>query len=131
MKLVLLLFAIFLYAEDFITNAEYGKMLYENPRGIGCIKCHGVKGKGRVIATYVEDDTGKKRRVVAPNISKVSWAVFYNRLKVSKILKNGYFRTLNYSFMPKYNYLMDDEIQSIYNYIKVKNEKLYYGFRGQ
>jgi argininosuccinate synthase len=38
--------------ESFISNLEYGQMLYKNPRGIGCIKCHGDNGKGKLIATY-------------------------------------------------------------------------------
>jgi mono/diheme cytochrome c family protein len=117
MKKILLFLPLFLVAEDFISNFEYGKMLYKNPRGIGCIKCHGADAKGKVIATYVDDD-GKKVKVIAPNIKKVSWKVFYQRLKYSKVLKKGKFKTLNYSYMPRYDYLVDDEIKAIFNYIK-------------
>jgi mono/diheme cytochrome c family protein len=104
-------------AESFISNLEYGQMLYKNPRGIGCIKCHGDNGKGKLIATYRNDKTGEVEKIVAPDITKVSYKIFYNRIKYSRVLKEGKFKTLNYSVMPKYNYLVDEEIKSIYNYL--------------
>jgi mono/diheme cytochrome c family protein len=117
MKLILLILPIFLFSESFISNLEYGKMLYNNPRGISCAKCHGENGKGRIIATYIDDKTGNKEKLIAPNITNISYEIFYNRVKNSKILKKGKFKTLNYSAMPKYNYLVDEEIKSIYNYL--------------
>jgi len=118
MKLIFLIFPIFLLAdESFISNLEYGEMLYKNPRGIGCIKCHGTNGKGKLIATYTNDKTGQKEKLIAPDITKISYKIFYNKIKYSKVLKKGKFRVLNYSAMPKYNYLVDDEIKSIYNYL--------------
>ena len=108
---------LFLKANDFITNIEYGAMLYKNPRGIGCIKCHAKDAKGKVIATYKDKDNNIKA-IIAPNIKEVSWIIFYNRLKYSKVFRRGKFRKLNYSIMPKYNYLVDDEIKTIFNYIK-------------
>ena len=50
----LILFFSLLLSESFITDVEYGKMLYQNPRGIGCDKCHGKKGGGLLIASYKE-----------------------------------------------------------------------------
>jgi hypothetical protein len=117
MKKILLFLPLILLGEDFISNLEYGKMLYTNPRGIGCIKCHGNDAKGKVIATYIDDKTGEKKEIIAPNIQKVPWIVFYQRLKNSKVLKKGKFKPLNYSVMPKYDYLVDNEIKAIYNYI--------------
>jgi len=117
MKYIFIFFPLFLMAESFISNFEYGQMLYKNPRGIGCIKCHGDNGKGKLIATYVNDKTGEVEKIVAPDITKVSYKIFYNRIKYSKVLKKGKFKALNYSVMPKYNYLVDDEIKSIYNYL--------------
>ena len=29
-------------------------MLYKNPRGVGCDKCHGEKGEGSLIVKYKE-----------------------------------------------------------------------------
>jgi len=117
MKKLLLFLPLFLFSEDFISNYEYGAMLYKNPRGIGCIKCHGADAKGKIIATYRDNDN-KEKKIIAPNIKKVSYKVFYERVKNSKILKNGKFKKINYSVMPKYGYLVDSEIKAIYNYIK-------------
>ena len=44
--LILGLFCGAAFASDFITKNEYAKMLYQNPRGIGCDKCHGSGGEG-------------------------------------------------------------------------------------
>ena len=118
MKYLFLIIPIFLFADDFITNFEYGEMLYKNPRGIGCIKCHGDDAKEEIIAKYIDDKTGKTKALIAPNIKKVSFKVFYERLKYSKVLRKGKFKTLHYSVMPKYTYLTDSEIKAIYNYIK-------------
>ncbi len=122
MKKTLFLAPILLFG-SFISNQEYGLMLYNNPRGISCAKCHGSKGKGELIATYIDDKTGKKQQLIAPNISNLTWKVFFNKIKYSKILKNGKFKVLNYSVMPKYDYLTDSEIKAIYDYITSKKEK--------
>jgi len=55
MRAFFLLFPLFLYGESsFITRMEYSSLLYKNPRGIGCNKCHGLKGEGKLIAKYKE-----------------------------------------------------------------------------
>jgi len=118
MRIIFLFLPLFLFSEDFISNLEYGEMLYKNPRGIGCIKCHSNNAKGKIIATYIDDKTGEKKEIIAPNIKKVSWEIFYERLKYSKILKKGKFRNINYSVMPKYTYLVDSEIKALYRYIQ-------------
>jgi hypothetical protein len=109
----------FLFGQDFISNDEYGAMLYKNPRGIGCVKCHNKNAKGKIIATYY-DKKNQKRVVVAPDITNINWKEFYYRLKYSKVLKKGKFKTLYYSFMPKYTYLTDIEIRTLYKYVKSK-----------
>lgn len=92
-----------IFADDFITPFEYGKMLYQNPRGIGCDRCHGIKGEGKIIATY--KSKGKKHKLVAPPIYNLKERVFLNSLtKKSKV-------------MPKY-FLTKDEMKSLYFYIK-------------
>ncbi|NPA55449.1 MAG: cytochrome c [Epsilonproteobacteria bacterium] len=108
-----------LLSTDFITNLEYGKMLYQNPRGIGCIKCHAKYGHGRLVAKY-RDKNGNLVKLVAPDITKTKWETFYVRLKYSKIFKNHKLKKINYSFMPKYDYLVDEEIQAIYHYLHSK-----------
>ncbi len=103
----ILFFSLFLYLlyaeESFITQFEYGKMLYENPRGIGCVHCHGLEGEGLEVASY----KNKKGDI--------------------QILKGGAINNLNYEhfaaalkkgnrIMPRY-YLEDSEIRAIYLYL--------------
>lgn len=89
--------------EDFIDDLEYGKKLYENPRGISCQQCHGDKGEGKVIATY--KSKGKTKQLLAPQI---------NDLSLEKMMQN-----INKSngVMPKYS-LTEKEILAIYKFLK-------------
>ena len=89
-------------AEDFITKMEYAKMLYSNPRGIGCVLCHGEKGEGSVIAKYKEK--GVKKELRAPPIDSLSKERFFKALEESD------------SVMPKY-FLTDNEIEMLYFYV--------------
>ncbi len=98
---ILLLF-VSLKAEDFITKMEYAKMLYSNPRGIGCILCHGKRGEGSVIARY--KSKGKEKELVAPPINKLSKDKFFKALQNSD------------SVMPNY-FLVDSEIEALYFYV--------------
>jgi len=103
-KIYTLLLPIFLYCESFINKFEYGEMLYNNPRGISCSKCHGEHGEGRVLATYIHKK--KVNQVVAPMIVNLS----FGEMK----------KSLNYTrnfFMPKY-YLTDSEIDAITTFLK-------------
>lgn len=109
--LSLLLIFKFLIAEDsFITKFEYSKMLYENPRGVGCIKCHGKKGEGKVISRYRIKKKIYKLR--APDIRNVDFKKFYKVLN-SKKTKGA---------MPKY-FLTRSEIKALYFYIKTVNKR--------
>lgn len=86
-------------------------MLYKNPRGIGCNKCHGKGDKELVIAMY-KDKKGKTHSIKAPPISKVNYENFAKKLNA----KN------NRSYiMPTY-FLTDNEIKSIYHYISTLNK---------
>lgn len=87
---------------DFIDDLEYGKRLYEDPRGISCQKCHGAKGEGEVIATY--RSKGYFKELVAPRI---------NNLPLEDFAKNI---NKNKGVMPKY-YLTEKEINAIYKYL--------------
>ena len=122
MNKIWIIIPLFIWGSDFITNLEYGKMLYKNPRGIGCIKCHSKDAKGAVIATYY-DSNAQKKELIAPNIQNVTWKTFYLRVKLSEKIKNNKRKKINFCAMPKYNYLLDDEIRSIYNYIKSLNKE--------
>jgi len=98
----LVLFSLSLHAEDFITKMEYAKMLYSNPRGIGCNLCHGEKGEGSVIAKY--KDKGVDKELRAPAIGSLSKDEFSKALEDSD------------SVMPKY-FLTENEIEMLYFYV--------------
>jgi len=91
----------------FITPIEYASQLYKNPRGIGCHRCHGDDGKGRVIATYIHKK--KKKQFVAPAINKIQYSKFYNTLNKRNI------------GMPRY-FLTKKEIDALYLYLH-QNDK--------
>lgn len=91
-----------LFAEDFITKMEYAKMLYSNPRGIGCNLCHGEKGEGSVIAKY--KSKGVTKELKAPAITSLDKKRFAKALGKSD------------SVMPRY-YLTKNEIDMLYFYV--------------
>ena len=95
------------WAEDFISEFEYGQMLYKDPRGVSCASCHGKVGDGSYIASYVDKD-GKKHDFYAPDIRKLSLAEFKQAVSAGGKL------------MPKY-YLTNKESEAIYKYIQVVN----------
>lgn len=98
--------------EDFISDYEYGEMLYANPRGVSCVQCHGASGEGQTIVEY-RDEEGK---VVlrGSDIRKES---------VASMIKstNSY-----HQIMPRY-YLTKEEIRAIYKYLKIKNREYLLG----
>ena len=98
----ILLLLMSLRAEDFITKMEYAKMLYSNPRGIGCILCHGSRGEGSVIAKYKYK--GKQKELKAPAINELSKDKFFKALQDTD------------SVMPKY-FLTNSEIEALYFYV--------------
>jgi hypothetical protein len=87
----LLLFSNANAKESFLSNDEYAKMLYKNPRGIGCNLCHGEKGEGAVISSYVKGD--KKISLMAPRINNLSMKRFTKALEKGKRLMPEYFLT--------------------------------------
>jgi hypothetical protein len=106
---IILLFSYSLYAEDsFITNDEYAKLLYKNPRGIGCNKCHGEKGEGMVISSF--EKAGSLYTLRGPQINNISIKRFKKALKKAKGL------------MPEY-FLTDMEKAYLYYYLTIQNEK--------
>ncbi|TKX30949.1 c-type cytochrome [Campylobacter estrildidarum] len=114
MKIILLVFLFFtlsLFGSDFITPKEYAKMLYENPRGISCKKCHGSDGSEQILGYYI--NKGVKTAYKIPSIQNIGFKEFKNSLTETKSSK---------SIMPNYS-LTDEEIISLYNYIKLKEKK--------
>lgn len=89
-------------SESTLSQSEYGKNLYENPRGIACIKCHGAKGEEKIIARYKHK--GEEKTLLAPRISNIEFSAFEKALKTQK------------GIMPAY-YLTDEEIKAMYIYL--------------
>ncbi len=105
---LLLLLSAWLWAEDsFITQYEYGQMLYENPRGIGCVHCHGKHGEGAVIARYKEE--GKEVVLKGPDIRHVP------KKELKKALEK------RYRVMPTY-FLTESEIEALHYYLSTTEE---------
>lgn len=102
---------------SFITKFEYGAMLYENPRGVGCVKCHEKGDKPVVIAKYKQKDSKTKKliekSIIAPAINNVSFEVFIDKMTADKTESK---------VMPTY-FLTDEELKSLYYYIKNLNKR--------
>jgi len=94
---------------EFITKDEYAKMLYQNPRGIGCDKCHGAHGEGLILSSY-KDREGRTVDIAAPAINNLSIKRFYNSFDEKSKL------------MPVY-FLTDKEKAYLYYYLTKTNEK--------
>jgi len=93
--------------DSFITQYEYGQMLYENPRGIGCSQCHGPHGEGALIAQYV--DGNQTVKLYGPDIRKITKAWLKKSLEK------------RHRIMPTY-FLTDMEIAALYGYLTHKAE---------
>jgi len=104
MKYILLLILPYLlFAQSsFITPMEYASSFYKNPRGIGCQKCHGNKGNGKLVATYTYKN--KKRYFRGPKINNMDFKKFYIALNSRQ---RG---------MPRY-YLTKGEVQALYLFL--------------
>ncbi len=105
---LILLFCVAIFGADFITKTEYAKMLYLNPRGIGCDKCHGAKGEGSLISKYKHFDKKANKTVNdelrAPKINDIDFESFKAALTKPK------------GVMPSY-FLTDEETTILYEYI--------------
>ena len=105
---LILLFCMAIFGADFITKTEYAKMLYLNPRGIGCDKCHGAKGDGSLISKYKHFDKKANKTVDdelrAPKINDIDFESFKAALTKPK------------GVMPSY-FLTDEETTILYEYI--------------
>lgn len=93
---------------SFITESEYASQLYHSPRGIGCFKCHGEKGEGRLIATY--KDKGEKKSFSPPAINMLDFKRFDAAMKTRQ------------KGMPRY-FLTQQEIKTLYIYLHPKEDE--------
>ncbi|HFS85453.1 MAG TPA: c-type cytochrome [Epsilonproteobacteria bacterium] len=92
--------------ETFISHYEYGEMLYQYPRGVSCVSCHGASGEGKEIARYKEE--GEERKISGPDIRSVSLPL------MAKAVNS------DHEIMPRY-YLTKEEIKAIFDYLQQKN----------
>jgi len=95
-------------AEDFITEFEYGQMLYQNPRGASCAACHGDTGEGKIIASYQSRD-GKNITLQGPDIRNVSLEQMRESIRKGR------------GVMPRY-FLTDDEVRTLHAYLQRVNQ---------
>ncbi|HIP12403.1 MAG TPA: hypothetical protein EYG97_01170 [Arcobacter sp.] len=110
---------------SFITEYEYGKMLWKNPRGVSCVKCHAKDAKGKFISkfTHVTRKNTYNCFVKSNDITDISREDFIRKLDPSvkkkriKFEKHQVCEKLIYgNTMPKY-FLTKNEMNSIYYYI--------------
>jgi mono/diheme cytochrome c family protein len=94
--------------EDFISDYEYGEMLFANPRGVSCSECHGKNGEGKIIVEY--RDVDGKQVLKGSDIRTESLSSMINSV-------NTY-----HKIMPRY-YLTNEEVKAIYDYLRIKNEQ--------
>ncbi|MCK5293122.1 MAG: hypothetical protein KAJ49_00605 [Arcobacteraceae bacterium] len=109
----------------FITKYEYGKMLYKNPRGISCEKCHGTDAKGKLISRFVHIRKKIKYNCIieSVDITTINYNDFIIKLDSTKKIKKIEFdktqvcdKLVYGNTMPKY-FLIKSEMDSIYYYI--------------
>ena len=106
---------------SFITKFEYGKMLYNNPRGIGCNSCHGDDAKGKKIIDFKQEHDKKiyNCNLSVPNIKDIDYAIFSEKINSKKnpnkkFEKEEVCEKLIYyaNVMPTY-FLVEEEIEAI------------------
>jgi mono/diheme cytochrome c family protein len=106
-------------SESFLSSVEYGRMLYQQPRGISCAQCHGKAGKGgQKIVKYYD----KKRN---PKLLRGVNITHYSLEDLTASLNNEYRennKTKRHKIMPMY-YLNREEIQAIFDYLQYSNKE--------
>lgn len=106
-------------AESFLLEYEYGRMLYNNPRGISCAKCHGEKGRGgQKIAKYYDNDKNPK---ILKGVDITGDSLEQLEASLENRLKNANHQQVTHKIMPRY-YLTSEEIKAIYTYLQQQKE---------
>lgn len=109
MRYLWLLLPLVVFSEEsFITDYEYGEMLFNNPRGVSCSECHGLSGEGKVIVSYKEEK--EEKNISGADIRQKTLAQMIHSV-------NNY-----HAVMPRY-YLTNKEVQTIYEYLQSKNKE--------
>ena len=112
---------------SFITKYEYGKMLYNNPRGIGCNSCHGNDARGRKMVDFKQQLKAEKTyncSLIIPDIKSIDYQTFSTKVNSKKnpnvkFEKEQVCEKLIYyaNVMPTY-FLVEEEIEAINYYIQ-------------
>lgn len=105
--------------DSFLLEIEYGKMLYRNPRGISCAKCHGKQGKGGTKIAKYYDSQKNPKILKGPNILDYTLAELTASLENNYRDKNN--KRVKHKIMPIY-YLTTGEINAIYSYLQHINK---------
>jgi hypothetical protein len=124
------LFAQNTFEDSFITQYEYGKMLYQNPRGISCSECHGSDAKGKTIVSFTHIKNKKKFNCIlrTKDITNITYEKFLQNLdpKLEKptptFTKEQVCEKLLFgNTMPTY-FLTPEELKSIFFYLTNKDK---------
>jgi hypothetical protein len=105
-----------LFSDDFITEDEYSRMLYHEPRGISCAECHGYNGADEYTMYYsYRNRNGNliRRKIDVRPIYKLELKDFVRSLNSNRKLR----------LMPRYR-LSDFELTMIYQYLQKINNLL-------
>lgn len=112
---------------SFITKYEYGKMLYNNPRGIGCNSCHGNDARGRKMVDFKHQLFDKKVyncTLIIPDIKSIDYETFSLKVNTKKNINLKFEKEQvceklihNANVMPTY-FLVEEEIEAIFYYIQ-------------
>jgi hypothetical protein len=101
-------------SDDFLTTYEYATMLYFEPRGISCAKCHGETGRRvdniRYTRHYPENKKKPTRRIIK---IKPIYNIGLEKFNIAVKSKNQ-------RFMPTYK-LSSPEIRLIHFYLQKSN----------
>jgi len=101
--------------ESFLLDYEYGRMLYNNPRGIACNKCHGKEGRGgQKIAKYYDKDKNPR---ILKGINITGYTYEELKASLSDQYRDEHNHRLRHKIMPMY-YLTNEEIRAIYTYLQ-------------
>jgi len=101
--------------DSFLLQVEYGKMLYKNPRGISCAKCHGKEGKGGAkIAKYYDADRNPK---ILKGLNILEYTLDELIASLSNRYRDKNHKRVKHKIMPMY-YLTKSETEAIYSYLQ-------------
>lgn len=116
---------------SFITKSEYGEMLFNNPRGIGCNTCHGKNAQGKKIVKFKHTYNKKiyECELSIPSILNTDYDKFSKKINSKRNTKKKFEKhevcekLVYYSnVMPTY-FLVEEEIEAIYQYVKTLKAK--------